>query len=185
MIEFTHLWLSWKWKMLSRYEEKKERCVRSRATLRAVITWSATWAFLFQCIDNSLILIYCFSKSPKPFLFYFFPPKAQTLECSDDSDACWEIEFLPLILSLLFCRNKLMNVKWFQLKSLLCWCWERRMEAVWHCTELAHKDILDVHCRWKKNDCGYLFLLSINATVHLVSREAVGFAVADTDRESS
>lgn len=163
--------------------------MRSRATLQAVITWSATWASLFQCSDNSLILIYCSLNLPCLFLFNFFSPKAQTLECSDDSDACWEIEFLPLIPSLLFCRNKSMNVKWFQLKSLLFWCWERRTEAVWHCTELAHKDILDVHCRWKKNDCGYLFLLAIllsmNATVHLVSREAVGFAVADTDRDSS
>lgn len=142
------------------------------------------------CSNAVTILWFEFNvlKISQAFFCFIFPPKAQTLECSDDSNACWEIEFLPLIPSLLFFRNKLMNVKWFQLKLLLFWCWERRTEAVWHCTELAHKDILE-HCRWKKNDCGYLFLLdillSMNATVHLVSREAVGFAVTDTDHNSS
>lgn len=163
--------------------------MRSRATLRGrdylKCNLSDSVPMQWQFFDFNLL----FSKSPKPFFILFFSPKAQTLECSDDSDACWEIEFLPLIPSLLFCRNKSMNVKWFQLKSLLFWCWERRTEAVWHCTELAHKDILEVHCSWKKNDCGYLFLLAIllsmNATVHLVSREAVGFAVTDTDHDSS
>lgn len=115
-------------------DETKMCAIRSDSSL---ITWSATWAFLFQCSDNSLIFNVSVSKCPKP--FYFQKHRLWNVQAA--AMPAGRLSSNLLIPSHLKKTNhKLMNVKWFQLKSVLFWCWERRRKEVWHCTELAHKN---------------------------------------------
>lgn len=132
--------------------------------LQASNTWSATWVSLFQCSGKSLMLVLWFLLSQA-----FYLP--QTLECSDSSMACWEIEFLPLIPSCDLHVKK--QSQW--MSSDFSWnnfCFD--VQQAWHCTELAHNRLKKKCCKRKKtNNCWYLFFwafLSIKDTLHLVSK---------------